>query len=109
MYTIWWSQEGVFRDIVIADCATGKALRTRTKEERISDRLPFDRSQDVEALVEKELSAGPSLFSFDRLAAALKGTGRDTLVERMDIESCACAALYPDLLGTRARFSEALR
>ncbi len=45
-YAEWWSQEGVFTDIVVADCASGKYLKTRAREERMSKRAPFDRTDD---------------------------------------------------------------
>ena len=99
VYAEWWSQEGVFTDLVIADCAEGMALKTRTKEERISARPPFDRTDKAIGILDTELAVSPSLFSFDRLAAALKGTGRDIEIAALDTQPCACAAAYP---GARA-------
>ncbi|MEM9971390.1 MAG: hypothetical protein AAF762_09870 [Pseudomonadota bacterium] len=103
-YAEWWSQEGTYLDLVIADCNDGVFLRTRTQEERISDRPAFDRTDDALKIIEQELTASPSLFSFTRLADALKRTGRDIKVDQAGTESCACAAYYPDLRGDRAPF-----
>ena len=99
-YVEWWSQEGVYTDIVIADCNDGTFLRTRAREERISARPPFDRTRKVRKIIEIELSASPSLFSFERLAGALKGVGRDIEIARLEVEPCACAAAYPREVGT---------
>ncbi|MDJ1007179.1 MAG: hypothetical protein QNJ13_05080 [Paracoccaceae bacterium] len=103
-YATWWSQEGVFVDLTVADCASGEALTTRTREERISERAPFDRTDAALKLIEVEMSAAPALFSFDRLAQALKGTGRDIEIAALTDEPCACAALYPEMRGDFAPY-----
>lgn len=105
-YVEWWSQEGVYTDFIVADCASGKFLKTRAREERMSERAPFDRTDDVIEIIKRELSASPSLFSFERLAKALDRTGRDIEVATLTNEPCACAALYPDLRGTRTPYED---
>ncbi|MEL6518151.1 MAG: hypothetical protein AAFQ39_10560, partial [Pseudomonadota bacterium] len=37
LYGEWWSQEGVYVDVIVAHCGTGEFLKTRTREERIGD------------------------------------------------------------------------
>ncbi len=103
-YAEWWSQEGVFLDLIIADCGTGQALSARTREERISERPPFDRTGKALKIIEDHLAASPALFSLTRLAGALERTGKDIEVAAMTDEPCACAALYPRLQGARAPF-----
>lgn len=100
----WWSQEGVYLDLHVADCGTGEHLTTRAREERMSERAPFDRTEAVRAALETELAAAPSLFSFERLANALKTKGRDTEIAALAEEPCACAAAYPELRGTKTPY-----
>ncbi|MDJ0824881.1 MAG: hypothetical protein QNJ16_05195 [Rhodobacter sp.] len=103
-YAEWWSQEGVYLDIVVADCGTGEKLMARTREERISERPPFDRTDKAVRILDQQLSVSPSLFSLTRLAGALQGTGKDIEIAAMAAEPCACAALYPGLQVDRAPF-----
>ena len=104
-YAEWWSQEGVFRDLIVADCKAGERLMLRTQEDRIGRRPPFDRRAKAASILARELQVSPSLFSLDRLAGALKGAGRDISVDEMIEEPCACAALYPEYRGDRAAFA----
>lgn len=104
IFAEWWSQEGVFVDLIVANCASGQQLRTRTREERISDRLPFDRTDKALGIIETELAGAPELFSLTRLARALEHTGEDIELAKLKAEPCACAAVYPDLRGNRAPF-----
>ncbi len=105
-YVEWWSQEGVYTDVVLANCGTGEFLRTRVREARISARAPFDVSKKARKLIDVELNASPALFSFERLADALKGTSRDTEIALLAAEPCACAALYPELRGSKTPFED---
>ena len=100
----WWSQEGVFTDLVIADCKAGTFLSTRTKEERIGPRAPFDRTEKALGIIKTEMAVSPALFSFDRLAEALKTTGRDIQIAALEAEPCACAVLYPEHRGQKPAF-----
>lgn len=102
----WWSQEGVFTDLVIADCGSGDFLRTRVREDSISDRW-FDRTDDAVAIIMTEMEAAPALFSFDRLARSLERVGRDMEIASNSAETCACAALYPELRGNKTPYEEA--
>jgi hypothetical protein len=97
VYAEWWSQEGVYLDLIVADCGTGKALKTRTLEADISSRAPFDRTDAAMKIIETQMRASPVLFSLERLAGALKGTGRDIAVSTLTAEPCACAAVYPQM------------
>ncbi len=103
-YDEWWSHEGVYRDVIVADCESGKMLRTRALEERIKDRPPFDRIPAVRQLIDVEMTSSPALFSFERLADRLKGIGRDIELATLVNEPCACAVLYPDALGAKAPY-----
>lgn len=100
----WWSQEGVFTDITVADCKTGEFLRTRVREERMSERAPFDRTDAVRGIIETELRAAPALFSFERLRDAIHPKGKDIKVATRDTEPCACAAAYPELRGDKTPY-----
>ena len=103
-WTEWWSQEGVYSDFYIANCDTGQHLKTRAREERMSARAPFDRTKAVRAVIDTEMASAPALFSFDRLASALKTKGRDIEIDTLTDEPCACAAAYPELRGTKTAF-----
>ncbi|MEM1066650.1 MAG: hypothetical protein AAGJ74_14210 [Pseudomonadota bacterium] len=105
LYGEWWSQEGVYVDLIVAHCGTGAFLKTRAREERISARAPFDRTERVLAIIETEVTGAAALFSLKRLANALKNTGEDIELATLAAEPCACAAAYPDLRGTRAPFA----
>ena len=100
-WTEWWSQEGVYTDFYVANCKSGRHLKTRAREERMSNRAPFDRTKAVRAVIDTEMAAASSLFSFERLATALKTKGRDTEIAALTAEPCACAAAYPELRGTK--------
>lgn len=105
-YAEWWSQEGVYLDLIVADCASGEKLMTRTREERIGPRPPFDRTAKAVEILDRQMRVSPALFSFVRLADAFKGTGRDIEIANLAAEPCACAALYPDMRGQRHAFEE---
>lgn len=100
----WWSQEGVFTDFTVADCKTGEFLRTRMREERMSQRPPFNRTRAVREIIEREMKAAPALFSFTRLRDAIHPKGKDIEVAVLDAEPCACAAAYPDLRGEKTPY-----
>ncbi|MEL6167989.1 MAG: hypothetical protein AAFR35_04815 [Pseudomonadota bacterium] len=102
----WWSQEGIFTDLVVMDCATGRYLETRVREERIRDRS-FDRIDDAVDVLDRAMRTDPALFSFDRLARDLDRIGRDIVVTDADDETCACAALYPEMRGDKTPYAEA--
>jgi hypothetical protein len=100
----WWSHEGVYTDLVVADCRTGARLTARVREERMSDRPPFDRRARAAGILAAEADAHPALFRLDRLAAALAPAARDLDIAQMSAEPCACAALYPGDRGGRSAF-----
>lgn len=100
----WWSQEGVFTDFTVADCKTGKFLRTRMREERMSERPPFDRREAVREIIATEMKGAPALFSFERLRQAIHPKGKDIELAVLDAEPCACAAAYPELRGEKTPY-----
>ena len=102
-YVDWWSQEGVFTDVVIMACDTGAFLKTRVREERVTDRW-FDRREAAAEIIETAMKSAPSLFSFATLERSLKGVGRDTVIATATQETCACAAAYPDMRGEKAPY-----
>lgn len=97
----WWSNEGVFVDYIVMACDSGDFLKTRVVEEHISDRW-FNRRVQAREILAREL--GSAFFSFDRLATALKGVGRDVEIATASTESCGCAAAYPALRGAKTEF-----
>jgi len=104
MWRAWWSQEGTFTDIVIADCASGEALRFRTAEERMSERPPFDRNAQALMAVEKVHEGARVFATLPRVADAVRDDARDVQIANLQTEPCACASLYPDLRGNRPAF-----
>lgn len=104
MWRDWWSQEGTFTEFVIADCAPGTALRFRTAEERMTNRLPFDRTAEALGAVERAHQGARVFATLPRVAEALQNTVRDVQIANLQTEPCACAALYPDLRGDRPAF-----
>lgn len=105
MWRNWWSQEGTFSDYVIADCAPGRALILRTAEERMNDRLPFDKTRRALSIL-AEHEAGARVFAtLERMAADVTKHARDVRIEVLEAEPCACAARYPDARGDKTPFS----
>lgn len=100
----WWSQEGTYSDLHVADCASGQMLRARMAEERISARAPFDRRPLVAEVFERHTKASPAFFRLDRLAGDLKNIAEDIEITSLETDPCACAAAYPDHQGDRAAF-----
>lgn len=101
----WWSQEGTASDFTIMECAPGTALQFRAAEERMNDRPPFDKTAKAMDVVARH-HAGARLFAtFDRMAADLEKIARDIRIVTHHTESCACAAAYPALRGTKTAFS----
>ncbi|MEM8803390.1 MAG: hypothetical protein AAGF55_12725 [Pseudomonadota bacterium] len=97
----WWSNEGVFVDYIVMACESGDFLKTRVVEEHISDRW-FNRRAQARDIFARELAS--DFFSFQRLATALKGVGRDIEIATANAESCGCAAAYPALRGDKTGF-----
>ena len=106
-FTEWWSQEGVYTDLVVANCDTGETLRTRVREERITNRAPFDRTRLAQGVIARHMDSSPAFFDLNRLARDLGNTGKDIEIFASTQEHCACAALYPDLRADKAPFEEA--
>ena len=105
MWRAWWSQEGIYTDLHLANCATGETLSLRTHEERIKTRHIADRTDAAERIIARQAATGP-FFTLGRVADALKGTGRDLELAQTDTETCACHAAYPDLRGEKTEFEE---
>lgn len=104
MWRNWWSQEGTSTDYVIVDCAPGEALMFRTAEENIGSRPPFDRTKAALKIVASHESGSRVFATFDRMAEDLDGKARDIVIERLQQEPCACAALYAELVGDKVPF-----
>ena len=100
----WWSQEGSAKWITLVDCAPGAALRFQTQEENMGARLPFDKTDQAIAIIERHESGARAFATFERIAADLSGIARDITITTLDAEPCACAALYPDARGGKTAF-----
>ncbi|MEO1677362.1 MAG: hypothetical protein AAFU80_04295 [Pseudomonadota bacterium] len=100
-----WSAEGVYTDIYVSDCETGESLRTRTRQELMSDAPPFDRTRRAVEVVDRHARRHPALFGIDMLAEELSGIGEGTATFVTPDELCACAAFYPELRGDRTPFA----
>ena len=104
MWTEWWSHEGVYTDVWLADCRTGIAMSLRTHEERIGDRHVIDRTERVLATIERHAETAPAFFTMDRVAQLVRRDGVDLTIARYGDEFCGCAAAYPDLRGAKPAF-----
>jgi hypothetical protein len=94
----WWSQEGTYTDLKVADCGEHLILTARLREEGIKDRR-FDRRTAGMAAFERFAGRAPAFYDMDDLVAAMARLAEDVRVETMVAEVCACAALHPDARG----------
>ena len=104
MWLNWWSQEGSSTDFLISDCATGETLRFRTGEENMNARRPLNRTEDAMAIVARHETGSRVFATLSRMAADLETVARDVVVFDGVEETCACAALYPELRGNKTEF-----
>ncbi|MEM7489406.1 MAG: hypothetical protein AAF390_09815 [Pseudomonadota bacterium] len=100
----WWSQEGVFTDLKVADCGDHRLLTARLREENIKDRQ-FDRRRAGQEAFERYIGRSAAFYALADLAEALDGTARDIRIEDMTAEACACAAAYPETRGDLDAFA----
>ncbi|MEO1240230.1 MAG: hypothetical protein AAFW64_11455, partial [Pseudomonadota bacterium] len=105
MWIDWWSQEGTAKDVTIMDCASGAALRFRTAETNMTrGRTPFDKTDQALAVIALHESGARVFATFDRMATDLDSLVRDMTQFDAKSESCACAALYPDMRNDKDPF-----
>ena len=104
MWRDWWSQEGTATDYTIMDCGPGEALTFRTAEVNMGDDAPFDRTEDALEVIARHEGGARIFATLMRMADDLGRIAKDVSVLSWDTESCACAALYADLRGTKAAF-----
>ena len=104
MWLDWWSQEGAAKTIVLVDCATGATLSALTSEENMGPRPAFDRTEDAYAIIESHHSGARAFATFERMAGDLAAIARDVEITMNTAETCACAAVYPELRGTKTEF-----
>ena len=105
-WVAWWSQEGTYKEVWMADCASGTALSLRTQEERITDRFIADRTSAARvALADWAVGAAP-FFTPENMAGQVARFGDDVQVATSDIEFCGCHAAYPGLRGDKQAYEE---
>ncbi|MEM7732345.1 MAG: hypothetical protein AAF280_06115 [Pseudomonadota bacterium] len=104
MWRDWWSQEGTATDYIIQDCGPGEALTLRTAEDNMGDRPPFDRTEAVLKVLDRHQRGARVFATLQRMADDLDRIARGVRVATSQQESCACAALYSDLRGEKAKF-----
>lgn len=105
MWIDWWSQEGTAKDITIMECATGDALSFRTAETNMTrGRRPFDKTDEALAVIALHESGARAFATFDRIAVDLDRVARDIRQHTATEESCACAALYPEMQNGKTPF-----
>ena len=104
MWVDWWAQEGVSKDVWLADCRSGIAMSLRTWEERMGDRLVIDRTDSVLDTITHQAETAPAFFTIDRIAPLVRDQGADLLIARYGEETCGCHAAYPDLRGAKTPF-----
>ncbi|MEO0568437.1 MAG: hypothetical protein AAF066_11945 [Pseudomonadota bacterium] len=100
----WWSNEGTASDFMIVDCMEGRGLSFRTAEERMTDRGPFDRTDAALKIVELHQKGDRIFATFERMAKDLAKSARDIKIVTLTSETCACAAIYPELRGEKVPF-----
>ena len=105
MWRDWWSQEGTATSYSIVDCAPAKALTFRTAEENMGRRLPFDRTRRALQIIERHQSGARVFATLERMAEDLEDAARDVQVKMLDMEPCACAAVYPEAWTGQTRFA----
>ncbi|MEM7470845.1 MAG: hypothetical protein AAF340_05780 [Pseudomonadota bacterium] len=105
MWIDWWAQEGVFKDVWLANCETGQALSLRTWEERIKERHVIDRTERAVEKIDRQAEA-PAFFTIERVAGIIRKDGVDLTVDIYSDEFCACAAAYPELRRDKTAFEE---
>ncbi|MEL7011682.1 MAG: hypothetical protein AAFO72_00215 [Pseudomonadota bacterium] len=104
MWRDWWSQEGTATEYTIMDCGPGDALTFRTAEVNMGDDIPFDRTEDALDVIERHERGARLFATLTRMADDLDAIALEVSILSWDTESCACAALYADLRGTKAAF-----
>lgn len=103
-WTEWWSQEGVYSDLKVTQCAEGRQLTARLREERIRDRA-FDRRRAGQDAFERYMGRAPAFWRMEDLQMTLNDAGGDTRIDDIREETCACAALYPEARGELTPFA----
>jgi len=91
-------------DHEIVECGTGAALLLRTAEENMGTRLPFDRTDKALDVIARHEAGARAFATFERMAGDLDGIARDIRITTLTEEPCACAALYPEMLGDKTPF-----
>lgn len=104
MWRDWSSQEGSATSFEIVECGTGAALLLRTAEENMGTRLPFDRTDKALDVIARHEAGARAFATFERMAGDLDGIARDIRITTLTEEPCACAALYPEMLGDKTPF-----
>ncbi len=107
MWIDWWAQEGVFKDVWLADCKTGRAVSLRTWEERITERHVIDRTARALRIIERQAEAASAFFTIDRVADLIRKEGVDLTVAAYSNEFCACSVAYPAMRGDKTPFEVA--
>lgn len=104
MWLDWWSQEGSAHDIKIMECGSGEVLSFRTHEDNMNARPPFHKTEQLVKVVEDQHQGARVFATLERIAGAVSKSARDVVIKLDTRESCACAALYPELRGDKAEF-----
>ena len=100
-----WTAEGVADDMIVAECESGRRLTARARSERMTETIPYDRRRPAMREVLQMTDPGArAFFSLERLATALEGANVPSEITETTDETCACAAFYPDLRGTKRPF-----
>lgn len=102
-WTGWWSNEGVYTELNVADCAARRHAVVRLHQERITDRA-FDRRRQGAEVFDRHLRRSAPLWSLDELVEQLADVGGDARLMAMTMETCGCAAAYPGARGDLPRF-----
>ena len=104
LWVEWWSQEGVYDTVWLADCRTGIALDLRTHEERITDRVIPDQTEHVLETVRRQAETAPAFFTIERVAQLIRRDGRGLHIQQYSDEFCGCAQAYPEMRGDKEPF-----
>ncbi|MEM6308943.1 MAG: hypothetical protein AAF754_02745 [Pseudomonadota bacterium] len=102
----WWGQEGTYHELVLVECASGETLRFRTHEHNIAGTREYHRTERAWDVVQEAHEGSRVFATLPRIAEAVKEArvAENIALTTTQIETCACAAFYPDQRGEKTAF-----
>lgn len=102
----WWGQEGTYHELVLVECASGETLRFRTHEHNIAGTREYHNTERAWAVVQDAHEGSRVFATLPRVAAAVEEArvAENIALTNEPIETCACAAFYPEQRGDKTAF-----